>query len=189
VSNRRTFLKSAAMCTPGAMLTRPASFAQAAAPPPKRLPPGSIPVGALPQHFDVEPDIHNLENGYWGIMPKSVAQVYAEQTAYGNRTSSIWARNVLHGGACLAAGGREARESIAGMVGASPDEIAITRSGSDALQLRWSLLFVWLRTRESTSSCVQPVCRRRRLGSEFPLPAAGRSAALPLFFPSSPPTF
>lgn len=83
----------------------------------------------------MEPGIHNLENGYWGIMPRSVERVYAEQSAYVNKTSSIWARNVLSGGACLAAGGREARESIAQIVGAHPEEIAITRSGSDALQL------------------------------------------------------
>jgi hypothetical protein len=78
-------------------------------------------VDKLPQHFDVEPGIHNLENGYWSITPRSVAQVYAEQTAFVTKTNSIWARNVLPGGACLAAGGREARESIARMVGASPD--------------------------------------------------------------------
>ena len=68
-------------------------------------------------------------------MPRSVAQVYAEQMLYVNRNNSIWARNVLPGGACLAAGGREAREAVAKMVGCAADEIAITRSGSDALQL------------------------------------------------------
>jgi selenocysteine lyase/cysteine desulfurase len=99
-----------------------------------RLEPGSIPVATLPRYYDVEPGIHNLENGYWGVMPRPVAEVYAEQTAYVNRTSSIWARNVLPGGACLAAGGREAREAIARMVGVQAEEIAITRSGSDALQ-------------------------------------------------------
>jgi selenocysteine lyase/cysteine desulfurase len=110
-------------------------MAQGGAPSPTRLAPNSIPVSSLPEHFDVEPGIHNLENGYWGIMPRVVAQNYAQQTAYVNRMSSIWARSALPGGACLAAGGREARESIAEMVGASAEEIAVTRSGSDALQL------------------------------------------------------
>jgi selenocysteine lyase/cysteine desulfurase len=132
--NRRSFLKTAA-CAPAALLAHQASFAQtASAGPAAALAPKSIPVASLPQHFDVEPHIHNLENGYWGIMPRSVAKVYAEQSAYVNRNNSIWARNVLPGGACLSAGGREARESIARMVGVHADEIAITRSGSDALQ-------------------------------------------------------
>ena len=134
MTNRRTFLKSAA-CAPAAMLANHVSFAETGAPVPPMLPPNSIPASSLPQHFDVEPGIHNLENGYWSIMPRSVAQVYAQKTAYINRTNSIWARNVLPGGACLAAGGREAREAIARMMGVSSDEIAITRSGSDALQL------------------------------------------------------
>jgi selenocysteine lyase/cysteine desulfurase len=135
MTNRRTFIKSAALSAPAAMLSQRISAAQAAAPVRVKLKPNSIPVSSLPEHFDVEPNIHNLENGYWGIMPRSVAQVFAEQTAYVNQNNSIWARNVLPGGACLAAGGREARESVARMVGCQTDEIAITRSGSDALQL------------------------------------------------------
>jgi len=134
VTTRRTFLKSAAAYAPAAFLPTRPSLAQAGAPVPAKLKPNSVPVASLPQHFDVEPDIHNLENGYWGVMPRSVAQVYAEQTAFVNRMNSVWARNVLPGGACLAAGGREARESVARMVGAEPEEIAITRSGSEALQ-------------------------------------------------------
>ena len=117
MTTRRTFMKSAAACAPAAMLASAKSETQSAAPVTKLLP-GSIAVADLPKHFDVEPGIHNLENGYWGVMPRSVAQVYAEQTAYVNRNNSIWARNVLPGGACLAAGGREAREAIARQVGA-----------------------------------------------------------------------
>jgi len=135
MKNRREFLKSAAISAPVALLGASSSEAQAVASAKIHFPPNSIPVSRLPEHFDVEPNIHNLENGYWGITPRSVAQVYAEQTAFVTRTNSIWARNVLPGGACLAAGGREARESIARMVGVQPEEIAITRSGSDALQL------------------------------------------------------
>ncbi|MEC4589646.1 aminotransferase class V-fold PLP-dependent enzyme [Nitrospirillum amazonense] len=102
---------------------------------PSPLKPGSIPVADLPRHFDVEPGIHNLENGYWGIMPRQVAEVYAQQTAFVNRTSSIWARNALPGGACLAAGGQAAREAIARQVGCLAEEIAVTRSGAEALEV------------------------------------------------------
>jgi hypothetical protein len=37
----------------------------------KPLAPGSIAIADLPRHYDVEPGVHNLENGYWGIMPAS----------------------------------------------------------------------------------------------------------------------
>jgi selenocysteine lyase/cysteine desulfurase len=134
MTNRRSFLKAAALSATAAVMPVDGRTQQAGPTYPV-LSPNSIPVETLPQHFDIEPGIHNLENGYWGIMPRSVAQTYAEQTAYVNRNNSIWARNVLPGGACLAAGGRDAREAVARMVGCSADEIAITRSGSDALQL------------------------------------------------------
>jgi selenocysteine lyase/cysteine desulfurase len=126
-------LKSAA-CAPVAALGVHEAFTQAGTAAPTKLVPNSIPVASLPSHYDVEPNIHNLENGYWGIMPRSVAAMYAQQTAFVNRTNSIWGRGVLPGSPDPATGGRAAREAVAGMVGVSAEEIAITRSGSDALQ-------------------------------------------------------
>ncbi len=134
MTNRRAFLKSAAAYAPAALFASQASVAQAEATIPAKLQPNSIPVSSLPELYDVEPGIHNLENGYWGVMPRSVARVYAEQSVYVNRNNSIWARNVLPGGNSLAEGNREAREAVARMVGAHPDEIAITRCGSEGLQ-------------------------------------------------------
>ncbi len=130
--NRRQFLKAATVGSAGLA----ANFhANAQGPAAKRptLTPGSIRPADLPRHFDVEPGIHNLENGYWGVMPREVADAYAFQTAFVNRTSSIWARNALAGGACLAAGGRDARAAIARQVGCAVEEIAVTRSGTEAL--------------------------------------------------------
>ena len=97
------------------------------------LPPGSIPVNRLPDYFDVEPGFHNLENGYWGVMSRPVAEHFVQQTLYINRANSVWARNVLTGGTSLAEGGRAAREAIARQVGAGVDEIAVARSGAEAL--------------------------------------------------------
>ena len=134
-TNRRVFLKSAA-ASGSALL----GSAQAA---PRPIPefgaetvlrPNSIPVDDLPQHYDVDESVHNLENGYWSIMPRAVAAAYAQHTAYVNRTNSLWARNVLPG-ACRAAGAREAQEAIARQVGCQADEIAVTRSGTEALQM------------------------------------------------------
>lgn len=97
------------------------------------LRPNSIRVEDLPRQFDVEPGIHNLENGYWGVMPRVVAATYAKHSAYVNRANTIWARNVRTDGACLAAGWREACDAIARQVGCEYQEIAVTRSGSEAL--------------------------------------------------------
>ena len=99
------------------------------------LRPNSIAPEDLPRQFDVEPGIHNLENGYWGVMPRVVAAAYAEHSAYVNRTNSIWGRNALPGGASWFAGAREAREAIAHQVGCQYEEIALTRGGSEGLQM------------------------------------------------------
>ncbi|MFZ3004875.1 MAG: aminotransferase class V-fold PLP-dependent enzyme, partial [Phenylobacterium sp.] len=65
---------------------------------PLPLTPNSIPVADLPRHFDVEPGYHNLENGYWSLMPRVVAQAFDTHNADVNRANAIWARNVLPGG-------------------------------------------------------------------------------------------
>ena len=131
-ANRRHLLKCAAASGPALLAGSGAIGAPATA---SSLAPNSIAVSDLPGCFDVEPGIFNLENGYWGIMPRVVAEAYAKHTAEVNRTNSIWARNALPGGACLAGGGRHALEAIARQVGCLAEEIAVTRSGSDALQI------------------------------------------------------
>jgi len=133
--SRRIFLKSAAAGAPAIFVASQAAIAAPESAIAPALKPNSIPVADLPKHYDVEPGIHNLENGYWGIMPRMVAKAYNEHSLYVNRTNSIWARNALPGGACLAGGGRDARAAIARQVGCDVEEIAVARSGADALQL------------------------------------------------------
>jgi selenocysteine lyase/cysteine desulfurase len=135
-SERREFLKAAAATGPGLLL---AARAAEAAPMPAAataapLRPNSIAVQDLPKHYDVETGVYNLENGYWGIMPREVASEYARQIAYVNRNNSLWARNVLPD-SCRAAGARAAQQAIARQVGCLPEEIAVTRSGSEALRM------------------------------------------------------
>jgi selenocysteine lyase/cysteine desulfurase len=134
--NRREFLKAAAATGPAMLLTSQAPEAAlmpsvATAVP---LRPNSVAVQDLPKHYDVEPGVHNLENGYWGIMPREVAAEYARQIAYVNRNNSLWARNVLTS-ACRDAGVRAAQEAIARQVGCQLEEIAVARSGSEALRM------------------------------------------------------
>jgi len=135
-TDRRRFLQAAGPSLLAAPTLLGAASAQAEADTSAAaniLAPNSIRLRDLPRHFDVEPEIHNLENGYWGIMPRVVAEDYVRQSLMVNKMNAIWARNVLPGGACLSAGGREAREAIARLVGAETEEIAIARSGSEAL--------------------------------------------------------
>lgn len=127
-------LKSAAIGGPALLVASSASVA-AAASTSIVLKPNSIPVADLPSHFDVEPGYHNLEAGYWSMMPRVVADAFARHSLHVNRANSVYARNVLPEGDTLAHDSRAALTAIARQVGCSPDEIAITRSGSDALQM------------------------------------------------------
>lgn len=127
--DRRQFLKGAAIGGP-ALVAGGAALAAAR----PTLAPNSIATADLWRHFDVEPGIHNLEAGYWSIMPRVVAEAFARNTLMVNRANSIYARNVLPG-ETLADGSRAAQAAIARQVGCLPEEIAITRSGSDALQM------------------------------------------------------
>jgi selenocysteine lyase/cysteine desulfurase len=136
LSNRREFLQSAVAGGPALVLSSqvlgaatPGGVSRAA------LAANSIPVDELPRHFDVEPGFHNLENGYWSIMPRVVATAYTAHISEVNRTNSIWARNALPGGACRAAGARAAQQAIARQVGCEAEEVAVTRSGAEALQM------------------------------------------------------
>ncbi len=135
-SSRRVFLKYGAAAGPAILMaSQPVDAAiMPAAGTAEPLRPNSIAVQDLPRHYDVEPGVHNLENGYWGIMPREVAAEYARQIAFINRNNSLWARNVLSG-SCRAAGARAAQQAIACQVGCKVEEIAITRSGSEALRM------------------------------------------------------
>ena len=83
----------------------------------------------------MEPGVHNLEAGYWSPMPRVVAEAYARNVLEVNRTNAIWARGVSPGGGSWAATLQSAQAAIARQVGCSAEEIGITRSGADALQM------------------------------------------------------
>ena len=139
--DRRAFLKSAAACAPTMALSPHSAVAQSvagqsagtpsSAPPP--LLPSSIPVDALPQHFDVDRSISNWENAYWGVMPRVTAAAYAEHILYVNHYNSLLARNVMAGHP-LYPQLEAARTSVADLLRVHADEIAFTRNGSEGLQ-------------------------------------------------------
>ena len=128
---RRLLLKSAALVGP-ALAAAPVT-AEAAAP--LVLRPNSIPATDLPKHYDVTPGVHNLEAGYWSMMPRVVADEYERQVAAVNSANAVWARNVLPGGEGWTTTFKAAQAAIARQMGCATEEIAVTRSGADALQM------------------------------------------------------
>lgn len=78
--------------------------------------------------YDVDRSIANLENGYWGIMARPVLQAYIENTQRVNRQNTVYARNVFSKDA------EDVRNRVAAAVGATPEEIALTRGATEALQ-------------------------------------------------------
>ncbi len=95
--------------------------------------PTSIAVDTLPSHFDVDRSVINLENAYWGVMPRVTAGAYAEHTAYVNRYNSLFARNAMPDHPIYPQM-EAARASVADLLRVHSDEIAFTRDGSEGLQ-------------------------------------------------------
>ena len=79
--------------------------------------------------YRVNPDMVNLENGYWGIMPEPVMRAYVGHTEAVNYNNTVWARG---GGAGEAFG--QARTALAEALGVTVEEVAFTRGATEALQ-------------------------------------------------------
>ncbi|WP_433359737.1 aminotransferase class V-fold PLP-dependent enzyme [Streptosporangium sp. CA-115845] len=94
------------------------------------------------RQYRVSRDFVNLENGYYGIMPEPVRRAYHRNTDHLNEVSSYLLRNTYKGQA------DQVRKRIATMLGVSKEEIALTRGGTEALQL---LIAGYLRLRPGDS--------------------------------------
>jgi isopenicillin-N epimerase len=79
--------------------------------------------------YAVTADVVNLENGYWGLMPEPVRREFIRQADMVNYQNSYYARQ--HAGADF----ETVRAKVAEAVGAGPEEIALTRGATEALQL------------------------------------------------------
>ncbi|MBR0686235.1 aminotransferase class V-fold PLP-dependent enzyme [Bradyrhizobium manausense] len=84
---------------------------------------------AVKRLYAVTPDVVNFENGYWGIMPEPVRREFIRQSDMINYQNTFYARQ--RAGADFEA----VRVKVAEAVGAAPDEIALTRGATEALQL------------------------------------------------------
>jgi selenocysteine lyase/cysteine desulfurase len=71
----------------------------------------------------------NLENGYFGMMAAPVAQAYHRHIEQVNTQASVFVRSQFDGG-----GATRVRERVARELGVAPEEIALTRGATEALQ-------------------------------------------------------
>lgn len=78
--------------------------------------------------YKVDRDLVNLENGYWGAMPKPILDEYIKNTEFINFHNTGYARSEWGKDAALI------RQQVADAVGADISEIALTRGATEALQ-------------------------------------------------------
>lgn len=138
--SRRSFLgagTAAALAT--ATGCRPAAPQQVSdAPPPPVTPPSGVTPEALAtdqtywkrvaENYDVLDEIIQLENGNWGMMPRTVLASYERLTEQVNRRNSFYARREF------SEDGAAVRERAARALGVDADEIVFTRNATEALQ-------------------------------------------------------
>ena len=83
---------------------------------------------AIAKNYDVTNKITNLENGYWGIMARPVLAEYQRLTEFINNENTFFAR--LQWSETY----RGVRDKVASFLQVDPDEIALTRGATEALQ-------------------------------------------------------
>ncbi|WP_329083014.1 aminotransferase class V-fold PLP-dependent enzyme [Streptosporangium sp. NBC_01469] len=81
------------------------------------------------REYRVTKDFVNLENGYYGVMPEPVRRAYHRNADHLNELNSYLLRTTYKDRA------DQVRQRIATMLGVSVKEIALTRGGTEALQL------------------------------------------------------
>lgn len=84
--------------------------------------------GKVAAQYQVSPDIVNLENGYYGIMTKSVMAEYQRNIEKLNLSNSHYLRTFYDPET------EKITAQIAQLAGVLPEEIAITRGATEALQ-------------------------------------------------------
>lgn len=85
------------------------------------------------QWYDVDRSITNLENAYWNVMARPVAQEYFNNLTYVNRRNVPFVRGVIPNES-LPAELEKVRSSIAHLINSDVNEIALTRCGTESLQ-------------------------------------------------------
>lgn len=98
--------------------------------------PDGLDFAALQQRFaalyDVDRSIANFDAAYYGAMTRPVHAAYLDRLAWMNRHNSAFLRSALPD-APRDAELDKSRDSVARMIGAAPDEVALAGGGTDAL--------------------------------------------------------
>lgn len=79
-------------------------------------------------YYPIDPDITNLENGYWGVMPRNLLAEYETYTEQVNRANATYARKQFY------VDYRGYRQRAANELGVQTEEIMFTRGATEALQ-------------------------------------------------------
>ena len=87
----------------------------------------------LPSLWDVDRSIANLENAYWGVMPREIEAEYLEHSRFLNRRNTVFVRDAIPGRERTAAM-EAARAAVGRLLGAPASEFALTRNGTESLQ-------------------------------------------------------
>lgn len=87
----------------------------------------------LPALWDVDRSVANLENAYWGVMPREIEAEYLEHSRFLNRRNTVFVRDALPGRERTAAM-EAARAAVGRLLGAPASEFALTRNGTESLQ-------------------------------------------------------
>jgi selenocysteine lyase/cysteine desulfurase len=83
---------------------------------------------ALARRYDVTRDVIQLEHGNWGMMARPVLDAYKAMVERVNRDTSYYARRTMIGDL------EAVRARLAGVMGVSPDELALTRNATEAMK-------------------------------------------------------
>ena len=126
MKNRREFLRAAGSSLMVAGVIRSSTIAMAA-------PADSEEQIAFTKWYDVDRSIANLENAYWGVMAKPVAEEYFQKLTYVNRRNVPFVRGVLPDES-LPFELENVRLRVARLLNVNRDEIALTRCGTESLQ-------------------------------------------------------
>jgi isopenicillin-N epimerase len=85
--------------------------------------------GSVRNLYSVTKEVVNLENGYWGIMAEPVREEYLRRITMVNTDNTFYARRNADDDFT------KVRDRVAKAVGVAPEEIALTRGATEALQL------------------------------------------------------
>jgi len=83
--------------------------------------------------YDVDRRISNLENAYWNVMARPVAEDYFRKLTYVNRRNVPFVRGVI-ADESLPVELEKVRLAVAKLINAEIEEIALTRCGTESLQ-------------------------------------------------------